>query len=39
MYICPVCNSGTGPNGTGAFSIKGNSGNVVLQQGGDIYDL
>ena len=40
MYTCPLCNSGTGPNGTGAFSIKGNNWKCfACNKGGDIYDL
>lgn len=41
LYVCPICGSGTGANGTGAFSLNG----VELwkcfscDRGGDIYDL
>ena len=41
MYICPLCGSGTGKNGTGAFSIKdGVSWKCFsCNQGGDLFDL
>jgi replicative DNA helicase len=41
MYVCPLCGSGSGPNGTGAFSIKdGTSWKCFsCDQGGDIFDL
>lgn len=39
-YICPICNSGNGANGTGAFSLKGNLWHCFsCNAGGDIYDL
>lgn len=39
-YICPLCGSGTGKSGTGAFSIKGNSWKCFsCNAGGDIFDL
>lgn len=39
-YICPICNSGNGENGTGAFSLKGNLWHCFsCDNGGDIYDL
>lgn len=41
-YICPFCESGTGPNGTGAFNIKeeDNYFNCFsCHNGGDIYEL
>ena len=41
MYICPLCGSGTGNHGTGAFSIKdGTSWKCFsCEKGGDIFDL
>lgn len=40
MYVCPLCGSGTGPNGTGAFSIKDESWHCFsCEEGGDIFDL
>lgn len=40
MYICPICNSGTGHNKTGAFSIKGESWKCFsCNAQGDIFDL
>lgn len=44
MYICPFCGSGTGRNGTGAFSIDTKKGNEYwhcfsCERGGDIFDL
>ena len=41
MYICPLCGSGTGSHGTGAFSIKdGTSWKCFsCDRGGDIFDL
>lgn len=41
MYACPLCGSGTGPNGTGAFSIKDDTSWKCFscQKGGDIFDL
>lgn len=41
MYVCPLCGSGSGRNGTGAFSIKdGTSWKCFsCNEGGDIFDL
>ena len=41
MYICPICNSGSGSHGTGAFSIKNGIGWKCFScnEGGDIFDL
>ena len=41
MYVCPICGSGSGRNGTGAFSIKdGTSWKCFsCNAGGDIFDL
>ena len=41
MYVCPLCGSGSGRNGTGAFSIKdGDSWKCfACNTGGDIFDL
>lgn len=41
MYVCPLCGSGEGHNGTGAFSIKdGTSWKCFsCNEGGDIFDL
>lgn len=41
MYVCPLCGSGEGHNGTGAFSIKdGISWKCFsCNKGGDIFDL
>lgn len=39
-YICPICGSGKGENGTGAFSLKGNLWHCFsCNEGGDIFDL
>ena len=40
MYVCPLCGSGSGKNGTGAFSIKGDSWKCFsCNFGGVIFDL
>ena len=40
MYICPLCGSGSGSHGTGAFSITGNKWKCFsCGKGGDIFDL
>ena len=40
MYICPICGSGSGSHGTGAFSITGNKWKCFsCGKGGDIFDL
>lgn len=40
MYVCPLCNSGTKHNQTGAFSIIGNSWKCFsCNAQGDIFDL
>jgi replicative DNA helicase len=41
MYVCPLCHSGEGHNGTGAFSIKGGTSWKCFScnEGGDIFDL
>ena len=41
MYVCPLCNSGAGKNGTGAFSIKDGIRWTCFSCGeaGDIFDL
>lgn len=41
LYICPLCKSGTGKSGTGAFSIKNNTSWKCFScnAGGDIFDL
>lgn len=41
MYTCPLCNSGSGRNGTGAFSIKNGTSWKCFScnEGGDIFDL
>jgi replicative DNA helicase len=42
LYICPICGSGTGANGTGAFGIYDNGARWKCQscgEGGDIFDL
>ena len=42
MYVCPLCNSGEGKNGTGAFSINSNKTEwkcFSCNAGGDIFDL
>lgn len=41
MYVCPLCGSGTGKSGTGAFSIKdGETWKCFsCDEGGDIFDL
>lgn len=40
-YICPICHSGEGKNGTGAFSIKDGTSWKCFScgNGGDIFDL
>lgn len=38
MYICPVCGSGTGKNGTGAFHIYPDSNRVFCYAGGCFSD-
>lgn len=40
MYTCPLCGSGTGQHGTGAFSIKGDKWKCFsCTKSGDIFDL
>ena len=40
MYICPLCGSGSGSHGTGAFSITGDKWKCFsCGKGGDIVDL
>lgn len=41
LYVCPLCGSGKGKNGTGAFSIKGDTRWKCFScnAGGDIFDL
>lgn len=40
MYVCPLCNSGNGKNGSGAFSIKGERWTCFsCGESGDIFDL
>ena len=41
MYVCPLCGSGTGKSGTGAFSIKNGTSWKCFScnEGGDIFDL
>lgn len=40
MYICPLCGSGSGSHGTGAFSIIGDKWKCFsCGKGGDIFDL
>lgn len=44
MYICPICGSGQGPNGTGAFSYNHNDTGTLWQcfacnEYGDLFDL
>ena len=41
MYVCPLCHSGEGHNGTGAFSIKDGTNWKCFScnEGGDIFDL
>lgn len=41
MYVCPLCGSGTGKSGTGAFSIKDGKcwKCFSCNAGGDIFDL
>jgi len=40
MYNCPICGSGSGAHGTGAFSITGNKWKCFsCGKGGDIFDL
>ena len=41
MYVCPLCGSGTGKKGTGAFSILNGERwkCFVCGKGGDLYDL
>lgn len=41
-YICPICHSGTGKNGTSAFSLTNNNTTwhcFVCDKGGDVFDL
>ena len=44
FYVCPLCGSGTGKNGTGAFSLDEHSDGerwkcFACDKGGDIFDL
>ena len=41
LYVCPLCGSGRGKNGTGAFSIKNGTSWKCFScsAGGDIFDL
>lgn len=42
MYVCPLCGSGTGKNGTGAFSITNDNASwkcFSCNESGDIFDL
>lgn len=42
FYVCPICGSGTGKNGTGAFSIDKDGTRwkcFACDKGGDIFDL
>ena len=40
MYVCPLCHSGEGIHGTGAFSIKGDKWKCFsCGESGDIFDL
>ena len=44
LYVCPLCGSGTGPNGTGAFDVTKKSNGLKwtcysCNQHGDLYDL
>lgn len=42
MYVCPLCGSGTGANGTGAFSITRDGERwscFSCNRGGDVFDL
>ena len=42
FYVCPVCNSGNGPNKTAAFKVDPSKGSwycFSCGQGGDIFDL
>lgn len=40
MFMCPLCGSGSGAHGTGAFSVKGTSWKCFsCGEGGDIFDL
>ncbi|MCD7712765.1 MAG: toprim domain-containing protein [Firmicutes bacterium] len=41
MYVCPLCGSGSGAHGTGAFSIKNSTSWKCFRcnAGGDIFDL
>lgn len=40
MYICPFCGSGSGPHGTGAFSVTGDRWKCFsCGKGGDIFDF
>ena len=44
LYVCPICGSGAGRNGTGAFGIYSDNGTPKwkcqsCQAGGDIFDL
>lgn len=40
-YICPLCGSGTGPSGTGAFSLENEKKwrCFACDNGGDLFDL
>lgn len=41
-YICPLCGSGSGPNGTAAFSVQGDGEKwkcFSCGKGGDLFDL
>lgn len=39
-HVCPVCDSGTGPNKTPAFSVKGDKWKCFsCDAGGDVFDL
>lgn len=40
MYVCPICGSGSGPNKTGAFSVKGPIWTCFsCGKKGDLFDL
>jgi len=44
FYVCPLCGSGTGPNGSAAFSLDSSKGNTTwhcfsCDKGGDLFDL
>ena len=41
LYVCPLCGSGTGKSGTGAFSVKNGTSWKCFScnAGGDIFDL